>query len=87
LKSRGKCQGEDALTVHATCHKDSLYYTLQERTLDGVDIASIPVIRTRTYPFVRLNASGVIADSRRHGNRMALRVPVKKVNYTLIKLK
>lgn len=87
MKSRGECQGEDTLTVHATCRKGSVYYRLQERTVDGVDTASIPVTRTRTYPFVRLNASSVIADSRRHGNRMALRVPVKKVNYTLIKLK
>jgi hypothetical protein len=87
LKSRGECQGEDALTVHATCHRDSLYYTLQEGTVDGVDTASIPGTRTITYPFVRLNASSVIADSRRHGNQMALRVPVIKVNYTLITLK
>lgn len=50
MKSRGECQGEDTLIVHATCHKDSLYYTLQERTVDGVDTASISVIRTRTYP-------------------------------------
>ena len=47
---RGEYQGEDTLLPSTPrVIKGSLYYTLQERTVEWVRTASVPVMRTRTY--------------------------------------